>query len=309
MEPGAAGGSSEHNPHSRGVERAPSVRGHSSTPLRIIWNGPGAVRQRERQSRCPLLLDVAGNRVSVLTLRHQREKWRAGQCPLDHHLGAGSARTGGSLVEQSSTDGNSLQLDVIRVNRATRNANQHRRDKTPGGSSTRYGNHLFRVENSRRQDTQIEAGPSRHPRFAVIGIRSSRTDNSLAPGRAVTGGFAMPDQTAQEALWAEIRAIPDPGSPGVVRRQEAQDRLESTMRLIFTSADPADPVASAAGTLTNIGWSDESGAIRAANGMRHPEHHSEADLGCTALVGGHSRGSSASGDIGGDQCRRERSRS
>ena len=108
----------------------------------------------------------------------------------------------------------------------------------------------------------------------------------------------MPDQTAQEALWAEIRAIPDPGSPGVVRRQEAQDRLESTMRLIFTSADPADPVASAAGTLTNIGWSDESGAIRAANGMRHPEHHSEADLGCTALVGGHSRGSSASGDIG-----------
>ena len=58
----------------------------------------------------------------------------------------------------------------------------------------------------------------------------------------------MPDQTAQEALWAEIRAIPDPGSPGVVRRQEAQDWLECPMRLIV-SAEPAD---GGTGRLENI---------------------------------------------------------
>lgn len=73
----------------------------------------------------------------------------------------------------------------------------------------------------------------------------------------------MPGQTAWEAPQAEIRARPDPGSPGVVRRQEAQDWLECPMRLIV-SAEPAD---GGTGRLENIEEIQMARGIRASSSL------------------------------------------
>lgn len=146
-----------------------------------------------------------------------------------------------------------------------------------------------------------------------MGIRQSlfRNRQALSPLSSEPGAHrgqiwnAGPDRTGDSTGGDQGET--DPGSPGVVRRQEDQDWLERPMRLIVTSADPADPAAGAAGTLKNIGWGDESGAIRAANVSHHlsiARRGISAPRASYAVAAGDPRLPATSAY----QCRRERSR-